>query len=99
MIYILDHNVYIADKIKVRIGVSTAKLCKPKELRVQVSYPWMPMFSFDLIHLTVRWDENLLSLRVFAHLRLHRVHCFVPSLVEMPTAAGQSRVQTGDQER
>ena len=99
MICILDHNVYITDKMKVRIGVSTATLCKAKELRVQVSYLWMPLFAFELIYLTVRWDKDLLSLSVFAHLRLHRAHGLVLSLVEVPTAAGQSRVKTGGQER
>ena len=80
--------------MKVRIGVSTAMLCKAKELSVQVSYLWMSLFAFDLIHLTVRWDKNLLSLSVFAHLCLHRTHCFVLSLAEVPNAAGQSRVKT-----
>ena len=36
MIYILERNVYITDKMKVRIGVSTAALCKAKELTVEV---------------------------------------------------------------
>ena len=82
-----------------RIGVSTATLCKAKELRVRVSYLCMPLFGFDLIYLTVRWDKDLLSLGVFAHLRLHPAHCLILSLVEVPTAAGQSRVQTEGQER
>ena len=38
MIYILDYNVYITDKMEVRMGISTATLCTAKELRVQVSY-------------------------------------------------------------
>ena len=99
MIYILNHNVYIADNVKARIGVSTATLCKAKELRVRVSYLWMPLLAFDLIYLTVRWDRDLLNLSVFAHLCLHPAHCLVLSLAEEPTAAGQSRVQTGGQER
>ena len=99
MIYLLDHNVYITDGMKLHIGVNTATLCKVKELRVQVSYLWMPLFAFDLIYLTVRWDKDLLSLSVFAHLRLHRAHCLILSLVEVRTAAGQSMVQTGGRER
>ena len=99
MIYILDHNVYITDKMKVRIGVTTATLCKAKELTVQVSYLLMPLFAFDLIYLTVRWNKDLLSLSVFAHLHLHCAHCIVLSLVEVPNDAGQSRVQTGGEER
>ena len=95
MVYILGYNVYITDKMKVRIGVGTATLCKAKKLRVQVSYLWMPLFAFDLIYLTVRWDKDLLRLSVFACLHLHRAHCLVLSLVEVPTAAGQSMVQTG----
>ena len=59
----------------------------------------MPLFAFDFVYLTVRWDKDLLSLSVFAHLHLHRAHCLVLSLVEIPTAADQSRVQTGGQER
>ena len=34
MIYIPEHNVYITDIMKVRIGVSTVTLCKAKELTV-----------------------------------------------------------------
>ena len=98
MIYILDHNVYIAVKMKVCISVGTAQLCKAKELRVQVSYLWMPLFAFDLIYLVIRWGNDLLNLSVFAHLHLHLTHCLVLSLVEVPTATGQSRVQTGGQE-
>ena len=99
MIYILVRHVYITDKMKVRVGVSTATLYKAKELRVQVSYLWMPLFAFDLIYFMVRWGRDLLSLSVFALLHLHRAHCLVLSFVEIPTAAGQSRVQTGGQER
>ena len=36
MIYLLDHNFYITDGMKLHIGVNTATLCKVKELRVQV---------------------------------------------------------------
>ena len=85
--------------MKVHIGVSTATLRKEKELTVYVFYLWMPLFAFDLIYLTVRWDKDLLSLNVFAHLHLHCAHCLVLSLVELPTAAGQSRVQKEGQER
>ena len=67
MIYILDDNVYITNKMKVRIGLSIATLCKAKEIKV--FYLWMPLFAFDLIYLTVRWNKDLLSLSVFA--RLH----------------------------
>ena len=94
-IYILGHNVYITNKMKVRIGVSTAILCEAKELRVQVFYFWIPLFAFDLIYLRIGWDKAFLSLSVFVHLRLHHAHCLVLSLVEVPTAAGQSRVRTG----
>ena len=66
MIYILEHNVYITDKMKVRISVSTATLCKAKELRVQVSYLCLPLFAFNLIYLMIRWEKDLLSLSVFA---------------------------------
>ena len=99
MIYIPEHNVYITDIMKVRIGVSTVTLCKAKELTVKVFYLWMPLFAFDHIYLTVRWDKDLLRLSVFARLHFHRAHCLVLSLVEVPAAAGQSRVQPWGRER